>query len=147
MIEKTNTRFLKIVVDDSERLARHTLAEWFTNAAPDPCPDNAELILALEDCPKGLSAKAVRELIEDLVSDGSFTRIQIGSQRHLTRRAKPSLGFDHDRERFQLEISIDLEKEKQLLYRIVIVLEAITIGLLVRQWALDPEFVFLFVPR
>jgi len=98
----------------------------------------------MSDCPGGLPAKGVRELVEDLVSNGSFDRIQIGSQQHLTRRVRPVVGMDHDKERFQLEISIDLEHEKQLLYRIVIVLELIVIGLILRQWILDPGFVLSF---
>ncbi len=144
MVVKSNTRFLKIVVDEDQLQARHDLAEWMLTAAPDPCPDNAQLILALSDCPGGIPAKGVRELIEDLVSDGSFDRIQIGSQQHLTRRSRPVLGIDPDKERFQLEIAIDLENEKQLLYRIVIVLEIIVIGLILRQWALDPGFFLSF---
>ncbi len=144
MVERTNSRFLKIVADEGLLQARHELAEWLLNHAPDPCPDNAELILMLPDCPGDIPAKGVRELIEDLVSDGSFDRIQIGSQRHLTRRVRPVLGTDHDKERFQLEIAIDLENEKQLLYRIVIVLELIVIGLILRQWILDPGFFLSF---
>jgi len=144
MAERSKTRFLKIVVDEDQLEARHELAEWLLNHAPDPCPDNAELILTMSDCPGGLPAKGVRELVEDLVSNGSFDRIQIGAQQHLTRRVRPVVVIDHDKERFQLEISIDLEHEKQLLYRIVIVLELIVIGLILRQWILDPGFVLSF---
>jgi len=144
MVERTKTHFLKIVVDEDQLQARHELAEWLLNHAPDPCPDNAELILTLSDCPRDIPAKRVRELIEDLVSDGSFDRIQIGSQQHLTRRVRPALSIDHGKERFQLEIAIDLENEKQLLYRITIVLELIVIGLILRQWILDPGFFLSF---
>ncbi|MBX2867593.1 MAG: hypothetical protein KTR18_02905 [Acidiferrobacterales bacterium] len=144
MVEKPNTQFLKIVVDEDQRQARHDLANWLLADAPDPCPDNAGLILSLTGCPDGLSEKGVRELIEDLVSDGSFDRIQIGSQQHLTRRVRPVVSADQDKERFQLEIAIDLENEKQLLYRIVIVLELVVIGLILRQWILDPGFSLSF---
>lgn len=142
MAQQNNTRFLKIVVDESKAQARRDLARWLIEGAPDPVPDNPRLVLALENCPGGLSAKDVRELIEDLVSEGRFDRIQIGSQQHLTRRARPVIGTHDDKERFRLEVAIDLENEKQLLYRIVIILELVTIGLFLRQWALDPAFVF-----
>lgn len=142
MANQGKTQFLRIVVDETDARARRDLAQWLLEQAPDPLPDNPAVILAIEDCPRGLSAKSLRKLIEDLVSEGRFDRIQIGSNQHLTRRTRPFISRDDDRERFQLEIALDLESEKHLLYRVMIVIELIVIGLFIRQWALDPDFVF-----
>lgn len=136
-----NNRFLRLVVDEQKARAIRRTSAWFLEHAPDPCPDDIALITQLEDYPAALGRKDLRELIENLVASGRLEKIQIGARQYLTRQKRPQIQRDDDRELFRLEIAVDLEREKQLLYKILIVIEAVVIGLILRQWALDPAFV------
>lgn len=141
MSERKSNRFLRLVVDEKTAASKSRAMEWFLESAPDPCPDDCDLIAGLEDFPGGLKRKHLRELIENLVADGRLEKIQIGARMYLTRRKLSEIYRDDDRERFRLEIALDLEREKHLMYKIVIVIESIIIALILRQWALDPDFV------
>jgi hypothetical protein len=133
--------FLRLVVDEDTAAAKKLTKAWFLDSAPDPCPDDCSLIPGLEDYPGSLGRRDLRELIEDLASDGQLEKIQIGSRQYLTRQKRPAIHRDDDREHFRLEIELDLEREKHLLFKLLIVVEVIVIGLILRQWALDPQFV------
>ena len=137
-------RFLKLVVDEKSAEAKRLTAHWFSDEAPDPCPDDCSLITQLDGYPGQLNSRELRELIENLVSEGRLEKIQIGARQYLTRHTQPVIARDDDRELFRLEIALDLEREKQLLFKLLIVIEAIVIALIVRQWALDPGFVLNF---
>lgn len=139
-----NSKFLRLVVDQEKARAKKETTDWFMKAAPDPCPDDFELISQLDGYPAGLNRKDTRELIEDLVSEGLLEKIQIGARQYLTRQKRPLIQRDDDRELFRLDIALDLEREKHLLFKILVVLEFIVITLILRQWALDPEFMLSF---
>ncbi len=143
MSTSDETPFLKLVVDEDKARGKVSLERWLLKSAPDPTPDDPEILSTLESFPGGLNRKDLRELIEDLVSRGDLEKIQIGSRQYLTRRQRPTIERDDDRELFRLEIALDLDSEKQLLYKVLIVLELIVISLILRQWVLDTRF-FLF---
>lgn len=138
-------RFLKLVVDEKTAEAKRQTADWFGSEAPDPVPDDCALIAQLDDYPGLLNSRDLRELIENLVSEGRLDKIQIGARQYLTRQSQPVIARDDDRELFRLEIALDLEREKQLLFKLVIVIELIVIALIVRQWALDPGFLLRLI--
>lgn len=144
MADTDNSKFLRLVVDEEKAQAKLKTTDWFAETAPDPCPDDLELISRLEDYPATLSRKDLRELIEYLVSQGRLEKIQIGARQYLTRQKRPVIQRDDDRELFRLDIALDLEREKHLLYKIVIVIEFVVIALILRQWVLDPEFMLQF---
>jgi hypothetical protein len=144
MNKSSDSQFLKLVVNEKQKQENRKMSEWLLQSAPDPIPDDAKIILAIEGCPSGLTSKMLRELIEHAVSDGKFERILIGSRQHLTKQVRPIIVRDDDRECFRLEIALDLESEKQLLFKLVIIIELIVIGLFIRQMALDPNFISFF---
>lgn len=143
MSESHRNPFLRLVVNEDKARARAAVANWLLRTAPDPAPDDPEILAGLDGFPGGLERKDLREVIEDLVSHGELEKVQIGARQYLTRRTRPTIERDDDRELFRLEIALDLDREKQLLFKIAIVLELIVIALILRQWVLDTRF-FLF---
>ncbi|MBT8049321.1 MAG: hypothetical protein HKN57_01715 [Xanthomonadales bacterium] len=140
-----NSKFLRLVVDEEKEQAKKITTAWLMESAPDPFPDDFELLSRLEGYPGELGRKDLRELIEHLVAGDRLEKIQIGARQYLTRQKQPLIQRDDDRELFRLDIALDLEREKHLLYKIVIIIECIVIALIFRQWVLDPDFMLRFL--
>lgn len=131
--------FLKLVIDEPKERAYQEMIWWLNNKAPDPIPDEPIIILGLDGCPGGLARQTLRELLEHLVATDQYKRIKVGSRQYLKRQTKLAINCGNGDALFKLEIAIDLESEKQLLYKTVIVLELIVIALILRQVVLDPQ--------
>ena len=128
---------LRLVASDERHAARRAAAEWLSNTAPDPIPESPTLLARLVDSPSEVRADDFEAAITDLVDRRELFRVQIGAVTHLTREAGRSPTATFDEQRHRLDVRIDLEKERQLLFRLALVLEGIALFLLLRQFMLD----------
>ena len=92
----------------------------------------------------------LRMCIDQLISDGEYRKVIVGREAHLTLGNKRKIAKqiqqtqsneihepeDVDSQLFNLQVSIDVEHERVLLYRILLVLGGIGALLLLREGAL-----------
>ncbi|MEM6704058.1 MAG: hypothetical protein AAF690_15175 [Acidobacteriota bacterium] len=130
------------LVANGPALERQKVAEsWLLERAPDPLPDHAGLLVKIEGAPPGISPRDLEDAIEALVASQKLARLQIGGVRHITRQSAAQL-VSEDEARNRLEVRLDIEAERQLLYRLGLVLESIALGLIVRHAVLESLFPF-----
>jgi hypothetical protein len=101
--------------------------------------DDEAVLLRLLGLGEGWDAHVVRHVIDSLVRDGVFRRVWVDDEPHLTglrvsARSTELPGETSADQVFRLQVALDAEGERALLYRVVIVLEALAALLLAREW-------------
>ena len=120
---------------DAESLQK--VEQWLLRSAPNPAPDDERLLQGLM-VGIHVDTATIREAVDGLVRRGLLDQVQIGKHVHLIRAKRPARVLEEeDPEKvFRVQVQIDLEAEKGLLYRLMIVVEVVFLGLLVREWLL-----------
>ncbi len=126
---------LHLVRPPASAARRARARAWLLETAPDPLPDEARLILALDGAPD-VEPWQLEDVVDSLVNEGALDRVQIGRRGHLTRVGNAADDDVSELERFQLQVLLDIEMEKILLFRVAIVFELIVLALLLRSWLL-----------
>ena len=81
------------------------------------------------------STHALRDTLDQLIAQGELRRVHIGEEAHLVLRGVHS--EEGERDSFSLLVETDVEHERVMLYRAVIVLEVIGLLVLVREVMLN----------
>jgi len=132
-MRRNSSSHLRLVPPEADATRQRAIEEWLLGPAPDPLPDDTLLIVRLEGAPQ-VPSWQVRAVIDKLLAEGRIHRVHIGSRRHLTRLAE-SDDFASE-ERFRLNVELDLEAEKQLLLKTVLVLESLVLLAMGRELVL-----------